>query len=47
MKLRALDGEALAELQRDGHLMPIFMAVASIAQFSGLVARKNATIVDG
>ena len=47
VKLRALDGEALAELQRDGHLMPIFMAVASIAQFSGLVARKNATIVDG
>lgn len=46
-KLRALDGDALAELQREGHLLPIFMAVASIGQFSGLVARKNARIVDG
>lgn len=46
VKLRALDGDALAELQRDGHLLPIFMAVASIAQFSGLVTRKNARIVD-
>ena len=46
-KLRSLDGDALAELQRDGHLLPIFMAVASIVQFSELVARKNARIVDG
>jgi len=46
-KLRALDGDALAELQVEGHLLPIFMAVASIAQFSGLLARKNAQIVDG
>ncbi len=45
-KLSALDGDALEELQRDGHLMPIFMAVASIGQFSELVARKNARIAD-
>jgi hypothetical protein len=40
-KLRALDGDALAELQADGHLLPIFMTVASLAQFSNLVERKN------
>lgn len=45
-KLRALDGDALAQLQADGHLLPIFMAVASLAQFSELVARKNAQVAD-
>lgn len=43
-KLRALDGAALAELHRDGHLMPLFMALASVSQFGGLVARRNARI---
>ncbi len=41
-RLRALDGAALGELHRDGHLMPVFMALASLANISALVARKNA-----
>ncbi|MGL5839788.1 MAG: SapC family protein [Sphingorhabdus sp.] len=40
-RLRALDGAALADLHEGGHLMPIFMALASIAQFGPLIARKN------
>lgn len=43
-KLRALDSAALGDLHRDGHLMPLFMAVASVSQFGGLVARRNARI---
>jgi hypothetical protein len=40
-KLRALDAAALGALHADGHLMPIFMALASLSQLSELVARKN------
>lgn len=40
-KLRALDAAALGELNAAGHLMPLFMAVASIGKLSALVARKN------
>ncbi|RYD48792.1 MAG: multidrug transporter [Sphingomonadales bacterium] len=40
-KLRALDAGALGELHAAGHLMPIFMALASLANLSGLIARKN------
>jgi len=40
-KLQALDAAALGTLHADGHLMPIFMALASLANFSGLIARKN------
>jgi hypothetical protein len=40
-KLRALDTASLGELHREGHLMPIFMALASLTNLSGLVARKN------
>lgn len=40
-KLRALDGGVLGELHRDGHLMPIFMALASLTNISALVARRN------
>lgn len=43
-KLRALDGAALGELHRDGHLMPLFMALASVSQFGALVARRNARL---
>ncbi len=43
-KLRALDSAALGDLHRDGHLMPLFMAIASVGQFGGLVARRNARI---
>lgn len=40
-RLRALDGAALGELHAAGHLMPLFMAVASVGKLSALVARKN------
>jgi hypothetical protein len=40
-KLRDLESTALAGLHADGHLMPIFMALASIANLNALVARKN------
>lgn len=43
-KLRALDGAALGDLHREGHLMPLFMAVASVSQFGELVARRNARL---
>lgn len=41
-RLAALDGAALGELQAEGHLLPIFMAVAALSRFGDLVARKNA-----
>jgi hypothetical protein len=40
-RLAALSGEQLARLHRDGYLQAIYMAVASLAQFRGLVQRKN------
>ncbi|MCR5871326.1 MULTISPECIES: SapC family protein [unclassified Sphingomonas] len=46
-RLRALDGDALGDLHRDGHLMPLFMAVASIGNFTALIARKNRRNADG
>ncbi|RYY47867.1 MAG: multidrug transporter, partial [Sphingomonadales bacterium] len=40
-RLQDLDAAALGELHAAGHLMPIFMALASLANFSELIARKN------
>ena len=40
-KLQELDGDALGALHAEGHLMPIFMAVASLSNLSELVERKN------
>lgn len=40
-RLQALEPGAVAELHAAGHLMPIFMAVASLGRISDLVARKN------
>ncbi len=40
-RLRALDAAALGALHAEGHLMPIFMALASLSQLSALVERKN------
>ncbi|WP_088308594.1 SapC family protein [Novosphingobium sp. B 225] len=40
-RLQSLGGEALDELHRAGHLMPLFMALASLSNFSELVARRN------
>lgn len=41
-KLRGLDGDALGALHAEGHLLPIFMAVASLSNLTALVERKDA-----
>lgn len=46
-RLRALDAAALGALHAAGHLMPIFMAMASLAQLKTLVDRKNRRQRDG
>lgn len=43
-KLAALEGPALAALQRDGHLLPIYLAIASLSQFRALIERGQRTI---
>jgi hypothetical protein len=40
-RLRALDASALGELHAEGHLMPLFMAVASIGNLNALAERRN------
>lgn len=40
-RLIALDAAALAELHRAGHLMPIFMALASLSNLADLARRKE------
>lgn len=46
-RLRALDAAALGALHAAGHLMPIFMAIASLAQLKTLIDRKNRRRRDG
>ena len=46
-RLRDLDSAALADLHGAGHLMPIFMAVASMSNFDDLIRRKNRRLRDG
>jgi hypothetical protein len=46
-KLRLLDTAILGELHAAGHLMPIFMAMASLSNLAALVARKNRADADG
>lgn len=46
-KLATLDGDALRDLLAAGHLGPLYMALASLSQFSKLVDRKNAKVMDG
>lgn len=41
-RLRALEPEALAELHSGDHLMPIFMALASLSNLSALAQRRSA-----
>lgn len=43
-RLRALGAGELGDLHAAGHLMPIFMALASLSHLSELVARKNAKV---
>jgi hypothetical protein len=40
-KLRALEAGPLAELHSADYLMPVFMALASLANLSALIERKN------
>jgi hypothetical protein len=46
-KLRALEAGALAELHSAEYLMPMFMALASLANLSGLIERKNRRLGHG
>lgn len=46
-QLAALDAAALVDLHAKGYIMPIYMVLASLAQFSELVARKNARLALG
>ncbi|NUR45728.1 MAG: SapC family protein [Sphingomonas sp.] len=40
-KLRTLEPDAIAELHSEGHLMPIFMALASLSNLPKLIAYKD------
>ena len=40
-RLQSLDAAALDELHAADHLMPTFMALASLSNLGGLIARKN------
>ncbi|WP_420605821.1 SapC family protein [Novosphingopyxis sp.] len=46
-RLRLLDPAALGELHAQDHLMPIFMALASLAHIGDLVTRKNGRLGHG
>lgn len=45
-RFAALDGEALGALHRDGHLLPITMALASLANIAPLIARQQRRLAD-
>jgi hypothetical protein len=46
-RLRGLDDATVVELHRAGHLEAIHMAMASMAQFRGLIERSNRAIAAG
>ncbi|HET9353390.1 MAG TPA: SapC family protein [Sphingomicrobium sp.] len=46
-RLMSLSPAETGELHRLGHLMPMFMALASLSNIAGLVERKNRTLADG
>ncbi|NOU03922.1 MAG: SapC family protein [Novosphingobium sp.] len=46
-RLAALDAAALGELNAAGHLLPLYMAVASLGRFGDLIARKNRRVAGG
>ncbi len=46
-RLVALDDAAVADLHAAGHLMPIFMALASLGNIGDLIARKNRRMTRG
>ena len=43
-KLIEVDGESLARLNHDGHLQPIYMAIASLSNIRDLIDRRNARL---
>lgn len=43
-RVQELDGETLGQLNREGHLMPLFMMLASLPNLQRLVELKNAAI---
>ncbi|WP_202841726.1 SapC family protein [Luteimonas saliphila] len=46
-RLQALDGAALEQLSRDGHLLPIYMVIASVSRLRDLIDRTNRRHADG
>ncbi len=40
-RLQALEPAVLAELSAEGHLLPLYMAIASLGNLGKLIARKN------
>lgn len=46
-RLIALDAAALGELHQAGHLMPIFMALASLSNLAELARRKDRRLANG
>lgn len=46
-RLQALDAAAVSELHAAGHLLPIFMALASLAKIGALIERKNRRLRGG
>ena len=46
-RLAALDAAALDDLHRAGHLMPIFMALASLSNLAELARRKERRLANG
>lgn len=46
-RLMALSPGEIGELHRGGHLMPMFMAMASLSNIAGLVERKNRAMTHG
>ena len=46
-RLGALEGGALAELNAAGHLLPIYMAIASLANLARLIESKNGRLANG
>ena len=46
-RLRGLDAAALGELHAADHLLPIFMALASLSNLTALIVRKNTRVCGG
>lgn len=46
-RLMALSPGEIGELHREGHLMPMFMVMASLSNIAGLVERKNRAMGHG